>query len=124
MADAMTQEGFRWDRFTVSNIENGRRAAISVEEWLALARVLHVAPIHLVVPIEDDGSVQVTPHIVADVPHTRAWVRGQNPFLVEGDHGSNPEVWTTYERHKPTDEALDTALRLRLGRSGDDGGDS
>lgn len=85
----MTEEGFRWDRFTVSNIENGRRASISVEEWLAIAYVLGVAPIHLVVPVTaadlsgdvaDDVELQVTSRVTASKDQARDWIRGRAPF--------------------------------------------
>lgn len=64
----------------VAKLETGRRQGISVEELLALAYVLNVAPVHLLVPplASPDARWQVTPNGAVEVtPSTaRAWVRG------------------------------------------------
>lgn len=75
--------GIEWDRSIVANLESGRRRTVSVEEWLALAFVLSVAPIHLLVP--PTGEEDLTPYAVTpstnSVPFfTRAWIRGQAPI--------------------------------------------
>jgi transcriptional regulator with XRE-family HTH domain len=81
LAEQMAAAGFRWDRFTVQNLENGRRATLSVEELLALAFVLDVAPIHLMVPTEDDGRLYaVTPEEQTPADEARAWIRGKMPL--------------------------------------------
>lgn len=80
LADRLAGVGIPWDRSIVANLENGRRAAVSVEEFLALAYVLDVAPVHLLVPID---ATQVTPYRVVPEGNpvgawfARAWVRGQ-----------------------------------------------
>lgn len=75
----MTNVGVRWDRSIVANLENGRRATVSVEELLALAYVLDVAPVHLVVPL-DDGQFHVTPEWATNADRAREWFRGQHPL--------------------------------------------
>ena len=76
LAEKMTQAGIRWDRSVVANLESGRRSAVSVEELLALAFVLDVAPIHLIVPTDPDGWYAVTPDIATSNEQARAWIRG------------------------------------------------
>jgi transcriptional regulator with XRE-family HTH domain len=54
-----------------------RRRAVTVDELLALALALHVAPVHLLVPTENsDAGYKVTPNVTVDSDHARAWIRG------------------------------------------------
>jgi len=70
----------------VTKLENGRRASVTVEELLALAYVLSVAPVHLIVPPLDAEASERTPYRVIPagnptVPSfARAWIRGQTPI--------------------------------------------
>jgi len=73
---ARTGETVRWDRFTVGNLENGKRQNVTVQELLALARVLDVAPVHLLVPV-DEVSVQISAVEARPASLVRAWVRGE-----------------------------------------------
>ncbi len=82
LAKEMTSVGVPWDRSIVANLELGRRATVSVDELFALAYVLNVAPVHFVVPTDDDGpDYQVAPgaHPVT-LAEARAWIRGQRPL--------------------------------------------
>lgn len=80
LADKLRASGLPWDRGTVTKLETGRRQNVSVVEWLALARALDVAPIHLLVPLEDGGAYQVTPGEVAKTARARYWIRGLVPL--------------------------------------------
>jgi transcriptional regulator with XRE-family HTH domain len=53
-------------RATIADLENGRRAAISVAELLALAAALDVAPVLLVFPLGRQETVEALPG--RDVP--------------------------------------------------------
>lgn len=79
LSERMNAVGVPWDRHIVANLETGRRAAVTVEELLALAYVLEVAPVHLIVPTDgDDEPYRVTPAGVPEVTRSRVrhWVRG------------------------------------------------
>lgn len=70
--------GISWDRSIVANFENGRRAYVTAEEMLALAYVLSVAPVHLMVPLEDSAPYAPVPTLKRTVAGVvRAWIRGQ-----------------------------------------------
>jgi transcriptional regulator with XRE-family HTH domain len=71
----MTDQGLKWDRFTVANLESGKRQSITITEWLALARVLDVSPLHLLVPLEE-VEFSVTPTEAVPASRARAWLRG------------------------------------------------
>lgn len=80
LADRLKASGVPWDRGTVTKLETGRRQSVTVVELLALARVLDVAPIHLLVPLDDEAALRVTPaeHVPAD--RARQWIRGNKPL--------------------------------------------
>ncbi|MDV9170945.1 helix-turn-helix transcriptional regulator [Streptomyces sp. W16] len=75
----MTARGIRWDRSIVANLENGRRATVSVSELLALARVFDVAPVHLLVPVQEQ-PFRVAEDEVYPARRVRAWIRGESPL--------------------------------------------
>jgi transcriptional regulator with XRE-family HTH domain len=76
LAERMREAGIPWQRDTVANLENGRRASVGVDELLALAAVLEVAPTHLLVPLEDEQPYEITPGRVEPSGTVRDWVRG------------------------------------------------
>jgi transcriptional regulator with XRE-family HTH domain len=86
LADRMTALGIRWDRSIVANLESGRRGQLSVDELLALAAALNVAPVHLLVAPEDyDAPYEVTPEVTYSASGVRAWIRGIHPLGDDGD---------------------------------------
>ena len=76
LGDRLTELGVPWDRFTVANLERGKRRNVSVVELLALSAALDVAPVHLLVPL-DDRPYEATPSWVLPADRVRAWVRGK-----------------------------------------------
>jgi transcriptional regulator with XRE-family HTH domain len=75
----MTALGVKWDRFAVANLESGKRQTVTLTEWLALARVLDVSPLHLLVPLEE-VEFNVTPEESVPASRARAWLRGGEPL--------------------------------------------
>ncbi|MER6403001.1 helix-turn-helix transcriptional regulator [Streptomyces viridosporus] len=80
LANDLTSRGLPWDRQTVTKLETGRRQNVSVVELLTLARALHVAPIHLLVPLEDGGTYMATPNEPVKTARARYWIRGIVPL--------------------------------------------
>jgi len=72
------------DRSTIANIESGRRRRVGVDELLVLALALGVAPVHLLVPL-DEQWYAVTPDRVTGTSRVREWLRGNWPM-----HGADP----------------------------------
>lgn len=85
LAEKLTTAGVPWTRATVTKVETGRRESITVTELLALARVLDVAPLHLLVPVDgrpydDERRYLVTPNEAQPVYRVREWIRGETPL--------------------------------------------
>jgi hypothetical protein len=76
----MAGHGVPWDRQIVANVENGKRHNITVNELLALARVLSVAPVNLLIPQTDESEFHVTPTESVSSAEARAWFSGQAPL--------------------------------------------
>jgi transcriptional regulator with XRE-family HTH domain len=88
LAEQMTAHGFPWDRFTVQNLENGRRRSVTLDEVGALARVLGVAPLHLILPIDDDQQgVEIDPGKAYPAFLVREWFAGQRAL------GADPRIY-------------------------------
>lgn len=100
LAERMTDAGVPWTRIVVTKMETGRRPSVSVEEWLALALVLDVAPVHLLVPTDDEARAYAVspsrPPIGAW--EAREWIRGRVPLETLGQ---DPRV---YFSEVPADE--------------------
>lgn len=72
----------------IANIENGRkdkitgrrRRDITIDELMALATALEVAPVHLLVPLDDDTAYEVTPEREVPAFAARDFVRGFTPL--------------------------------------------
>ena len=92
LAAAMQAEGFaHWSTSTVANIENGRRANVSTDELLGLALVYGVAPINLLVPI-DEPEMAITPRATVSAEQARRWIAGDEPL--------DPDTYW-WDRHQP-----------------------
>lgn len=70
------------NRSVIANIESGRRKFVTVDEMFTLAYALDVAPIHLLVPIDEDASVtehlfSATPDRFLPIGPAREWARGR-----------------------------------------------
>jgi transcriptional regulator with XRE-family HTH domain len=80
LADRMTKVGIPWKRGVVAKLEKGYREDVSVAELLALAVVLEVAPVHLLVPLENSQPYEVTPGRVEPAHEVRSFVIGNVPL--------------------------------------------
>jgi hypothetical protein len=58
-------------------IEKGQRADVRLSDLFAYALALDVAPIHLLVPLEDEGAIVVTESKTVSARRAREWIRGR-----------------------------------------------
>lgn len=103
LAEQMVRQGVPWNRSIVANFEAGRRPNVSVTEWLALAQVLSVSPLHLLVSpdAKPTDAYQVTPTRAASAFEVREWVRGYYPLNADE---------TLFEREAPRGETVSVSL--------------
>ncbi len=84
LAEQLQAVGLKWDRNVIASFETGRRKTLSVEELLALAYVLDVAPIHLLVAPDDARWYRYVPNYAAAPDRVRAWIRGEHWMMRRG----------------------------------------
>lgn len=117
LAEAMRKVGIPWERAVVTKLETGRRAIVSVDEVLALAYVLDVAPVHMLTPTwsspgmagegepTDDAEYRVTGTVSAPVHRVRAWIRGARPLP-----GTDPRRYLTEIPRQEWDGLMDERI--------------
>lgn len=77
LVDRLGELGLKMDRSTLNKLERGHHAATApLDKVFTIAAALEIPPLHLILPLEDDQPVAVTPSIVVDARLARAWVRG------------------------------------------------
>lgn len=132
LGEAASKHGIRWDRFTVASLETGKRQNVTVQELFALALALDVAPVNLLVPL-DDSPYQVTPRRSEGADAVRAWVRGESPLPGTDERTYRAEVSLADLRREHTTTleqqaaivaryegiTFDAALQKVVGRLGD-----
>ncbi|MFJ6483971.1 helix-turn-helix domain-containing protein [Streptomyces sp. NPDC091682] len=123
----------------IANIESGRRdlsgrrrRQVTLEEWLILAQALHVAPIHLLVQMEEEARYELTPEPPQPTHGlqreaagwVREWIRGNAPLTFTNEQIYRGEVpadeWKSEKRrereaaelNKQVLEAFDRAFKI------------
>ena len=79
LSRALAERGEVIHATAITKIEKGTRG-VSVDEVLSFAAALDVAPVHLLVPIDDAEAVEITPGFEVPAPVARRWFRGQHPL--------------------------------------------
>jgi len=119
LAEEMSAVGVPWSRVVVTKLETGRRPGVSVEELLALAFVLDVAPMHLLVPGGDQGEpcVYLPDGREANREVVREWIAGRRPI-----HGQDLNRFIAGVPSTDPDGFWDRFPRLREEIQGSDDG--
>jgi len=76
LAKRTAELGFHLPRSVIANLENNRRATVSVAELLVLAAALDVPPVLLVVPVGRTSAVEVLPDTSTSPWRARGWIHG------------------------------------------------
>ena len=82
LADELASLGVRVDASGITRMERGTRG-VTLDDVIAIAAALGVSPLHMIVPLDDNGA-QLTPGLTVTTVDARAWLRGQRP-LQEAD---------------------------------------
>lgn len=93
MADALAELGVPVERSVLAGLENGRRKIVTVAEVIAFARVLNVAPLALIYPVEETDLVEVAPGVAAEIYSAARWFTGDAPFPDSPEGAGELEAW-------------------------------
>jgi transcriptional regulator with XRE-family HTH domain len=115
-------------RLALYKIEGSRAAAsrkarrLSVDELFILAKVLNVAPVHLLVPPDESGEpYRVTPATTAERWRVRGWIRGHGLLVPFPSAGESREFFAERpgeETETGAQVAVMTAELTRLAQGG------
>jgi transcriptional regulator with XRE-family HTH domain len=87
LADRLANLGLPIDRSSLARLENENRG-VGVDEAIALAYALNVAPVHLMVDTDDDAEpVAPVPGSEISPREARAWIRGVMPMIFQDPRG-------------------------------------
>jgi transcriptional regulator with XRE-family HTH domain len=78
LAAALAGTGLGLGEPAITRMERGSRG-VSLDEAIAISAVLGVSPLHMLVPLDDDGA-QVAPGQAVSTADARAWMRGLTPL--------------------------------------------
>lgn len=86
----------------LENIESGRRDSkgkrrrtITIDELIALAYCLDIAPVHLIAGLDDDALFPITPDLAVPAIEVRNWIRGW-PHSRDGLPGTDGKRYRDY----------------------------
>ena len=79
------------NRQVITNLENGRRKIVTIDEVLVLAHALNAPPVLLFTPVGWDAALKVTPTVSLPPMEAMRWVSGEEP-LTEADRREWHEV--------------------------------
>lgn len=80
-------------RNTIADLENGRRASLSVAELLMLAAALEVPPVLLLFPVGREETTEILPDYPAPTFRALQWFAGESAF----PHPGRGDVLTTWQ---------------------------
>jgi transcriptional regulator with XRE-family HTH domain len=80
LSDACAKLGLEMPRSVIADLENGRRAHISVAELLVLASALDVPPLRLVFPVGVEKESEILPGETRAPFRGALWFTGERPF--------------------------------------------
>ena len=101
----------------ITNIENGRRERIGVDELMVLAYVLALPPVQLLVPLGTADEVAILPTVTLPTTTALAWIEGYEPPMTSDRQAREVKEWregsNPLARHRELSDALDTVQKAR-----------
>lgn len=84
---------------SMKNLESGRKASITVADFLVLADVLGVPPVTLLFPLGSAATVEVLPGRELSTWDAVAWFTGENTLDQAATEGSARDVLDVFRQH-------------------------
>jgi transcriptional regulator with XRE-family HTH domain len=84
---------------SVKNLESGRKASITIADFVVLADVLGVPPVTLLFPLGTSATMEVLPGREVSTWDALAWFTGETPLNQPPNEGTSREVLDTFRAH-------------------------
>jgi transcriptional regulator with XRE-family HTH domain len=88
LADRCAKLGLEISRATITDLENGRRIAVSVAELIIMARALEISPIALITPVGRQETMEIFPGQRTGAFDAALWFSG-HADLVNAEGGKD-----------------------------------
>jgi transcriptional regulator with XRE-family HTH domain len=106
LADRLAAIGYPLDRSTLAKLETTKKArGISLNDALAIAAALGIAPVHLLTGLGDE-AIALGEKLSAPAWHVRAWIRGRTGPLPGAPGEPEEEFRAYYETVPPREKEL------------------
>ncbi|WP_405589671.1 helix-turn-helix domain-containing protein [Streptomyces sp. NBC_01190] len=84
---------------TIKNLETGRRASMTIADFVVLADVLGVPPVSLLFPLGTDATVEVLPGREVSTWDALAWFTGETPTDQPAPQGTARDLLDLFRSH-------------------------
>lgn len=84
---------------SVKNLESGRKASITVTDFVVLADVLGVPPVALLFPLGASATVEVLPGREVSTWEALAWFTGETPLDRPAPEGTARDILDVFRHH-------------------------
>ncbi|PZS26324.1 MAG: hypothetical protein DLM59_18535 [Pseudonocardiales bacterium] len=112
LSAACAELGVPIERSVISNLENKRRATVSLAELIALSRVLEVPPLLLAFPVGREQETEVLPSQTVPTWSAATWFSGEAGFPHDAGGPSEPMHGARWENADPNFEQGSVPLQL------------
>ncbi|MFF4203109.1 helix-turn-helix domain-containing protein [Streptomyces sp. NPDC001668] len=84
---------------SVKNLESGRKASMTIADFVVLADVLGVPPVTLLFPLGSSATVEVLPGREVSTWDALAWFTGETPMDQPAPEGTARDVLDVFRNH-------------------------
>lgn len=84
---------------SVKNLESGRKASMTIADFVVLADVLRVPPVTLLFPLGTSATVEVLPGREISTWDALAWFTGETPIDQPAPEGTARDVLDVFRNH-------------------------
>ncbi|MFJ9104306.1 helix-turn-helix domain-containing protein [Streptomyces sp. NPDC102405] len=84
---------------SVKNLESGRKASMTIADFVVLADVLGVPPVSLLFPLGTSATVEVLPGREVSTWDALAWFTGETPIDQPAPEGTTRDVLDVFRNH-------------------------
>ncbi|MFM9550818.1 helix-turn-helix domain-containing protein [Streptomyces caniscabiei] len=101
---------------SVKNLESGRKASMTIADFVVLADVLGVPPVTLLFPLGSSATVEVLPGQEVSTWDALAWFTGETPMDQPAPEGTARDVLDVFRNHGDLVSAATSSTALAKDR--------
>ena len=114
VSEACSKVGYQIPRNTIANLENGRKAEVTLAEVMTLAAALRVPPVQLIFPDLPEGQCEFLPGETTTALHALKWFTGEAAFRDRLPTSDSPDYHMALVRELDHSAARHMDLRAQL----------